>query len=206
MSIDRAALVAAFGVPGLQPRETLVPAGMDDVPAPSLPDWAGAPLPLRRERAARAIEESGIETSRPLRVLVPDGPGYRLIFAHLRRDWRAIGIATEAVRMEEQADLKLIDAVAPATVATWYLRRFACGTSKVCSPEADVLLAAARATQRPAERQTLLSEADRLLTGVSPFIPLAAPVRWSLVSPRLTGFRPNPFGRRFIGGLVEERR
>jgi peptide/nickel transport system substrate-binding protein len=206
MAIDRAALVAAFGVPGLQPRETLVPAGTTDVPAPSPPDWTGVPLRLRRERAAKTLEESGIEPGRPLRVLLPDGPGYRLVFAHLRRDWRAIGVDAEVVQREEQAELKLIDVVAPATIATWYLRRFTCGTSKMCSPEADTLLAAARVTQIPVERQTLLAEAERILTGVTPFIPLAAPVRWSLASPRLTGFQPNPFGRRFIGTLVENRR
>jgi hypothetical protein len=41
---------------------------------------------------------------------------------------------------------------------------------------------------------------------MTPFIPIAAPVRWSLVSPRLNGFQANPFGRHFIGALVEERR
>jgi ABC-type transport system substrate-binding protein len=76
----------------------------------------------------------------------------------------------------------------------------------VCSAEADSLLAAARIAQDPAERRALLGEADRLLTAATPFIPLMGPVRWSLVSPRLTGFQPNPFGRRFIGGLVEGRR
>jgi peptide/nickel transport system substrate-binding protein len=206
MAIDRAALVAAFGVPGLQPRETLVPQGVDDFPPPAIPDWAATPLAERRERAARAVQETDVELGRPLRVLVPSGPGYRLVFAHLRRDWRSIGVDAETVQREDQADLRLVDAVAPATIATWYLRRFTCGTSKVCSAEADTLLAAARATQNPAERQTLLGDADRVLSGITPFIPLAAPVRWSLVSPRLTGFQPNPFGRRFIGGLVEQRR
>jgi peptide/nickel transport system substrate-binding protein len=206
MAIDRPALVAAFDVPGLQPRETLIPGGIDDFPSPSAPSWAALPLPLRRERAARAIEESGVELDRPLRVLVPEGPGYRLVFAHLRRDWRAIGIESEAVQRDAQADLRLIDAVAPASIATWYLRRFTCGMSNVCSPEADSILAAARLAQNPQERQALLAEADRTLTGVTPFIPLSAPVRWSLASPRLTSFKPNPFGRRFIGGLADNRR
>jgi peptide/nickel transport system substrate-binding protein len=206
MAIDRTALVAAMGVPGLQPREALIPGGIDDFPSPALPDWAAAPLPARRERAARAFEEAGAKLDRPLRVLVPDGPGYRLVFAHLKRDWRAIGVETETTSREAQADLKLIDAVAPATIATWYLRRFTCDTSKVCNPEADAVLAAARVTKNPAERQVLLADADRLLSSATPFIPIAAPVRWVLVSPRLTRFKPNMFGRRFIGSLVEERR
>jgi peptide/nickel transport system substrate-binding protein len=206
MAIDRAALVAALGVPGLQPRETLIPPGIDDLPSPSLADWAATAMPARRARAARAFSEAGTKLARPLRVLIPDGPGYRLVFAHLKRDWREIGVEAEVASGDKQADLKLIDAVAPATIGTWYLRRFTCGSSKVCSLEADTLLAAARVTQNPAERQALLADADRILTGTTAFIPIAAPVRWSLVSPRLTGFQPNMFGRRFIGSLVEERR
>jgi hypothetical protein len=33
-------------------------------------------------------------------------------------------------------------------------------------------------------------------------VPIAAPVRWSLVSPRLTGFRRNVFGRHAPGELI----
>jgi peptide/nickel transport system substrate-binding protein len=205
MAVDRAALVGALGVPGLQARETLVPAGIEELPSPTFPGWAASPLPTRRERAADAVRRAE-SADRPIRVLVPSGPGYRLVFAHLRRDWRAIGITAEAVQRESQADLRFVDAVAPATLPSWYLRRFVCGASAICSPEADAALAAARVARSPAERQSLLADADRMLTDLAPFIPIAAPVRWSLVSPRLTGFQTNAFGRHFIGGLVEERR
>ncbi|MDQ4087113.1 MAG: ABC transporter substrate-binding protein, partial [Pseudomonadota bacterium] len=77
----------------------------------------------------------------------------------------------------------------------WYLRRFTCASSAICSPEADSMLEQARNAASAAERQTFLAGADRTLSDITPFIPLAAPVRWSLVSPRLTGFRPNPFAR-----------
>jgi peptide/nickel transport system substrate-binding protein len=124
----------------------------------------------------------------------------------VRRDWRSIGVAAEAVRAEDEADLRIVDSVAAANLATWYLRRFSCAASAICSAEADVLLESARTARRPVERQALLTNADRTLAGVTPFIPLAAPVRWSLVSPRLTGFQPNAFGRRFLGSLVAARR
>jgi peptide/nickel transport system substrate-binding protein len=48
----------------------------------------------------------------------------------------------------------------------------------------------------------MLIAADRALTDITPFIPLTAPVRWSLVSPRLTGYQANPFARHFVGGLL----
>ena len=141
-----------------------------------------------------------------VRVAMPDAPGYRLLFAHLRRDWRAIGVDAIRVGPDADADLRLIDAVAPGNVATWFLRRFSCGANPVCNAEADAALDAARLAQSPAERQRLLAEADRLLAESAPFIPLAAPVRWSLVAPRLTGFQPNPFGRHFVGALLARRR
>jgi peptide/nickel transport system substrate-binding protein len=110
----------------------------------------------------------------------------------------------EAVRVAATApaDLRLIDEVAPVTLASWYLRHFACEASRVCDPAADELLAAARIAPTQLNRRALLATADRVITDAAPFIPLAAPVRWSLVSPRLTGFRPNRFGRHPAGELI----
>jgi peptide/nickel transport system substrate-binding protein len=205
MSVDRAALAAALAVPDLATRETLVPTGIEELPAPAAPTWAADPLPVRRDAASRAIASLQDEPI-TLQVAVPDGPGYRLIFAHLRRDWRAIGVNAEAVTNMADADLALIDSVAAANLATWYLRRFACNASAICSAEADAQLDNARTALTAAERQGFLAAADRALTDVTPFIPLTTPVRWSLVGPRLTGYRANPFARHFLGGLVAERR
>src|SRR3546814_17337834 len=87
-------------------------------------------------------------------------------------------------------------------LAGWYLRHFSCEASVICSAEADALLEAARTEQAMAKRRTLLAQADRLLTDATAFIPLTAPVRWSLVSPRLSGFQVNPFSRHLPGTLV----
>ncbi len=203
MAINRSALVAAMGVPDLQPRTSIVPPGIDELPRPSLPSWAGTTLPGRRATAA-AIVAAADEGGLRIRVAMPEGPGYRLLFAHLRRDWRAIGVVAERVAESADADLKLVDSVAPANLSTWYLRRFECGAKVVCSAEADVELAAARTARDRTERQRRLIAADRLLMELTPFIPLTAPVRWSLVAPRLTGFQVNPFGHHFAGQLVAE--
>jgi peptide/nickel transport system substrate-binding protein len=206
MAIDRAALVAALGVPDLQPRASLLPLGIEELPSPALPDWGDSPLPVRQELAANAIRGIGGGEPVTLRVAVPEGPGYRLLFAHLRRDWRAIGVTAQAVKASDEADLRLVDRVAAANVATWYLRRFTCDASPICSPEADAALEGARNAAVFGERQALLANADRMLSDLTPFIPLTAPVRWSLVSPRLTGFQANPLGRHFLGSLVTARR
>jgi peptide/nickel transport system substrate-binding protein len=205
MAIDRAAIAGALQVPELAPRLSLLPTGLAELPNPAAPAWAADPLPARRAAAAAIISRLAGGTPPTIRVAIPDSPGYRLVFAYLRRDWRAIGIDAERVDFGERADLRLADEVAPANLATWYLRHFTCDRSRVCSQEADVALEAARNTLSMQERQQLLAEADRLLTEAVPFIPIAAPVRWSLVSPRLTGFRPNPFNRHFAGALVAAR-
>jgi oligopeptide transport system substrate-binding protein len=206
MAIDRAALVAAMAVPELQPRLSIVPSGIRELPRPAVPAWAESPLPVRRAIAERSIAAVSGEQPVTVRVALPDGPGYRLLFAHLRRDWRAIGVTAQRVGFGADADLRLIDAVAPANLSTWYLRRFSCDSSSVCSEAADRQLDSARLARNAAERQQLLADADRLLADAVPFIPLAAPVRWSLVAQRLNGFQPNPFGRHFAGALLVERR
>jgi peptide/nickel transport system substrate-binding protein len=157
-------------------------------------------MPMRRERASATI--AALDAPLRLRVAMPDGPGHRLIFAHLRRDWRLIGVEAERVAPNAAAELRLVDAVAPIMLGSWFLRHFTCDAGPVCSEEADAALELARVAKTAAERRTQLAATDRLLAAVTPFIPLAAPVRWSLVSPRLDGFRPNPFGRHPAATLV----
>jgi peptide/nickel transport system substrate-binding protein len=205
MAIDRPALAAALGVPGLQARESLLPPGIEGLGQVSAPLWIRDPLPARRARASALLrnpEEGGGRLV--VRVALPDGPGYRLLFARLRRDWAAVGVETVRVPLAAAADLRLVDEVAPAALASWYLRHFSCEASRICDPAADEAMAAARIAPDAATRRGLLAEADRILAGLGPFIPLTAPVRWSLVAPRLTGFRTNSFGRHPIGELIRE--
>ncbi len=205
MAIDREALVAALAVPGLEPRVTLLPGASAELPAPAVPGWASISLGPRRQEAAAAIRALGVGRLR-LRVAMPDGAGYRIAFAHLRRDWAAIGVDAVRVRPDEAADLRLIDAVAPAVLASWYLRHFTCDAARVCDSTADQALAAARAAPTLAERRLQLAKADALLTNLTTYIPLTGPVRWSLVGQRLSGFRPNPFARHSAGELIAEER
>ena len=200
MAVDRTAILSAIGIPELLPRETIVPANVDELPEPALPAWSAMQLPARVRTATAILRGLAQGQSPTIRVGFPDGPGYRLLFAQLRRDWRLIGV--EAVRAPpEAADLLLVDRVAPATLPGWYLRPFSCAASRICSEEADAALEAARMAQDPAERQRQYEIADRLITELGLYIPITAPVRWSLVSDRVDAFQPNMFGRRFPGTL-----
>jgi oligopeptide transport system substrate-binding protein len=204
MALDRPALAAAMGVTGLQVRESLLPPGIEGLAEVSAPAWIRDPLPARQARATALLRAAGDGGRLAVRVALPDGPGYRLLFARLRRDWAAVGVETVRVSAAASADLRLVDEVAPGGLASWYLRRFSCEASRVCDPAADEMMAAARIAPDAATRRGLLANADRILAGLGPFIPLTAPVRWSLVSPRLTGFRPNAFGRHPVGELIRE--
>ena len=201
MAIDRPALVAALRVPALQATDTILPAGTEGIVQPAAPAWTPLPLPARRTLAAATLARLAPERLR-VRVALPEGPGWRIVFAHLRRDLATVGVEAVRVAASAPAELRLVDDVAPVTLATWYLRHFTCDASRVCDPAADELLAAARIAPNQVNRRALLATADRIISDAAPFIPLAAPVRWSLVSPRLTGFRPNRFGRHAAGELI----
>ena len=203
MAIDRDALAAAIAPPRQPGRIGLVAPGVQELPNPALPDWAALPLADRQSAAAHIVAGLG---GGPIhvRVALPETPGSVLLFAYLHRDWRAIGVEAERVAPGAPTDLLLIDEVAPTNAASWYLRHFTCDASAICDTQADKALLAARLATSTAERQARLADADRILNALVPFIPLTAPVRWSLVSPRLTGFRPNPFARHPAVELIAE--
>ena len=62
---------------------------------------------------------------------------------------------------------------------------------------------AARTAPSVALRNGLLIEAARLMDEAQLFIPIAAPVRWNLVSGRVPGFTENPFARHTLVGLAD---
>jgi oligopeptide transport system substrate-binding protein len=210
MAINREEIASRFPGMRLQARASLLPAGIAEVQAPAAPDWAAAGMPARREAAARLLREAAAAAEQPpqplrLRVAMPDGFGYRILFAHLRRDWRAIGVEAERVAISAPADLRFIDAAAPANLASWYLRSFACGQWPVCDEQAAFFTEAARSATNARDRTQMLMQADRALTDSGIYIAIANPVRWSLRSPRLDGLRANRFGRHDPTELIESR-
>ncbi|WP_157217293.1 ABC transporter substrate-binding protein [Flavisphingomonas formosensis] len=208
MALDRDRIVSAFAVKGWRASTTLVPAGIADLPAPTAPDWAGASIGDRRTAAAHDIamwtKQQGAAPT--LRIALPAGPGAMQLFRMIRDDWAAIGVHVAYVAMDADADLRLIDAVAPADVGSWYLRRFTCKLSAVCSETADQSLDGARLVATLAERSALLVDAEKRLSDAVPFIPIAMPLRWALVSPALDGFRTNARGVHPLDELRTPRR
>ena len=202
-ALDRPALVAALGVPDLEARASVLQPGLDGNIAPAVPGWAATPLPERqaglvgRGRALFAAEEGARPT---LRVFLPEGPGSDLILRRLQTDWGPLGLQVERAERVRNADLRLLDLVAPSVSPAWFLRQFRCEAAPVCSEEADGLLAAARTAPVAAQRNALLADAERLIREQTLFLPIAAPVRWSLVR-ALPGFAENRFARHTLTNL-----
>lgn len=203
-AIDREAIIAAMAVPGLAARATVLEPGLDGVPAPIAPAWFGLPIAERRPGLiARASAKFGPGDKPILRIWLPTGPGGDMLLALLRRDWGVLGFRVERAGRLGSADFRLVDEVAPSTSPAWFLRRFSCSAAKLCDSEADTLLEAARVNPLPAQRSALLQQAAGRIEEAQLFLPIAAPVRWSLVSPRLRGFAGNPFARHTLIDLEQ---
>ena len=205
-AIDRQAMVAALGVPDLEPRASILQPGLDGVAAPFTPEWATVPLGDRREQLIAEAQRIGGDAEEPLmiRVAVPEGPGGQIVLQRLRTDWGALGFQVEPAARGAPADFRFVDAVAPSLSPAWFLRTFRCEVAPVCVESADELLQAARLSGSAQQRNAFFAEAERQLREATVFMPIAAPVRWSLVDRRVTGFAENRFARHTLTGLREQ--
>jgi oligopeptide transport system substrate-binding protein len=202
-AIDRGTYVAAVGVSGLTPRATLLEPGLDGMAAPVAPVWFAVPL-TDRLAALRADADRLLGKDRPvIEVALPQGPGAELLLAELKRDWGAIGLTVEQAQSATGADFALVDEIAPSSSPAWFVRRFRCGAAPVCDSQADELMEAARQTPIPAQRYALLTQAAARIDELQLFIPITAPVRWSLVSARVQGFAGNRYARHTLSDLQQ---
>jgi peptide/nickel transport system substrate-binding protein len=207
MAIDRDAMITMMDAPGWGGVLTVLPQRYRSAVDPAFPAWAALEIGGRIAEARRRVQAWRNGNSEPLtiRLSLPEGPGSTLLFGRIAADWRKIGI--ETVRSAPaQADLRLLDQVAPAGSALWYLSNVACPSRAACAEDAVAALDGARKSQSLAERGTQLATADRAIADAGFWVPLARPLRWSLVSPRLNLFRPNARALHPLTRLRGERR
>jgi peptide/nickel transport system substrate-binding protein len=203
-AIDRDALVAAFRVPGLAARTTVLEPGLDGVPAPVQPAWFSIALPDRRATLITAANREFGADKPTIRLFLGEGPGADRLFTRLAADWGVLALKVERARSADTADLKLVDTVAPSTSPAWFLRAFRCGRVPICDEETDKLLDAARDTSVPAQRYALLAQAAARIDDSHVFMPLTAPIRWSLVSRRIQSFAGNRYARHTLTDLEQK--
>ncbi len=190
MAIDRDRIVELFGVNRWRPSLALLPAQLDSTDRPAALDWVQLDLANRRAQARAYVARQAVPE---LRVALPEGAGSRLLFAALADDWRRIGVSARLVDMGQPADLRVIDEVAPQSSAIWYLTRVSCGRGMPCIDKAELALKAALAAPTARERSDAIASADAAFTSEQIYIPIALPLRWSLVAPQLVGWRPSAF-------------
>ena len=189
MALERPTLLDPFNIAGWLPSTRLVPA---TVAAGAPERWVTLTIEQRRAEARRRLAGfAGAEGAR-LRVAMPPGPGADMLFRELAADWAEIGVNAVRVAEGQPADLEFVDALARLGGRAWYLNQFACRVRRtLCSPEADELVRSAAKEADPVARATMLAEAEARLTAQEGFIPLGAPVRWSLVRGDIDGFAAN---------------
>jgi peptide/nickel transport system substrate-binding protein len=193
MAIDRDALLDAFKAPGWLGALAILPQRYRSAADPVYPPWAAYDITGRITEAQRRVQNWRTTHPEPLqvRLYLPPAPGNTLLYGRLAVDWRRVGIETIRVTKPAQSDLAVVDEVAPAGSALWYLDTVACPSADACSDETLAALERARNAQSLLDRSVQLATADRVLANSGLYIPLTRPLRWSLVSPRLNQFKEN---------------
>lgn len=196
MAIDRPKLLTAFDIVAWRETVTLVPESLPNRAETARPAWAAPSMEDRRAIALATVANWKRENGdiKPLRVALPRGYGSRIFFARLRADLAMIGIDIERVTIDRPHDLQLVDRTAEQSSPAWYLDQLSCKLATICSTRADEIVAEARLTNDMAMRAILLGQAEAELQATVAFIPIANPLRWSVVRPGLLGHFANGRG------------
>lgn len=194
MAIDRQALAGSINLAGWLTTTRVLNPGLPGDDGTIGERWAARSIEERRALAAsRVAAWKGRGRPLPaLRLALPAGPGSDLLFGRVKADLKAIGLEVRRVQPDADADLRLVDAVASYASPQWFFNRLSCAIlPAACSAAADKFANAARLESNPAKQAELVSQAEAQLTLSNGYIPLGAPVRWSLVGGNVTGFAAN---------------
>lgn len=205
-AINRQAIVTMLNVPGLQPRATILQPGLEGIRGVAQPDWMGQPVEQRRPQLVAEANRMFGSVERPvIRIEIPQGPGGEAVIRQIARDLEPLGIKVGRAVTPATADLLWVDEVAPSSSPAWFLRRFRCAVTRICLDDVETVLEDARKTLVAKDRAALFQAAATQMDEAQLFIPIAAPVRWSLVRSGIDGFIENPFARHTLVGLKNRR-
>jgi len=205
MAIDRDRLVQLLNLNGWQTSTTILPGPLDIGRPPAQADWAARTMDQRRGYARSVVANwrklHGDIAA--LRIALPTGPGARMLYFSLAKDYQAIGLSLIPVAPDAPADLRLIDEVAPFDSALWYLARLGCGQNRLCSADADKSISNALHAASDRDRTAALGVAETAVLAENTFIPIGAPIRFALVRGRLTGYQPSPRAIHPLNALIK---
>ncbi|AZI36485.1 putative ABC transporter substrate-binding protein [Caenibius tardaugens NBRC 16725] len=206
MAIDREKLIVPFNVSGWQATTRVVAPGMPGDLGTTGERWASLSQEQRRVEAAIRVgswRSAHGGTPVVLTVAMPEGPGADILFTGMQADLAAIGVSLVRTKATAQADMVMIDREARYANASWFLNQFNCTLrTGLCSPEADARVRESLTAPDTASAAALLAEAEAELTAANVYIPLGAPLRWSLVRGTVKGFEPNIWGVHPLSALA----
>lgn len=194
MAIDRSTLMSAFNIGGWIPTTRIVSPGLPGDTGTVPERWEGQSIDERRGTASARVQQwrAGEADVPTVSIWLPEGPGSDLLFEALARDFATIGVASTRSANRREADLALRDRVARYGAARWFLNQFNCRVSAaVCLEDVDYLVGLGVDARNLAEEESYLAEAETALLAANTYIPLGAPIRWSLVRGEVDGFLEN---------------
>ena len=199
MALDREALLSPFNVAGWTPTTRIVapglPAELPGTEGGAAERWQGLSIDQRRSEARSRIaawRAANGMADVTLRLAIEEAPGMDMLYRGLAAQWQSIGIRLERAEDAASADLTVVDRVARYPDARWFLNQFHCSLRRgLCSADADELVAQARAEPVTDARVILLAEAEAQLARSNVYIPIASPLRWSLVRGSVNTFQAN---------------
>lgn len=205
MAIDRPALLTSFPkVTAWQSRLKIIPDALNVSGINARPNWADMTMTERQQYAREHVRRwEALEGQvAPLTIALPDATGADILFLRIQSDLRRAGLDARQVALGEEADIRLIDEIAPYDSAQWFLSRLTCSQTPVCLNDADDIIAQANAEVNLQTKARLFAEAEVQLVRHYGFIPLAVPVRWSIIKPAARGFAVNQRGWHPLNFLV----
>lgn len=206
MAIDRPALLTSFpNLTAWQSRQKIIPDALNVAGINARPDWTSMNMQERQQFTREHVRrwealEGQVD---PLAIALPDAAGADILFLRIRSDLRRIGLDARQVALgSEDADVRLIDEIAPYDSAQWFLSRLTCAETPVCLNDADTKITEANAATNLEIKARLYAETEVILVQHYNYIPLAVPIRWSISRPGQRGFAVNPRGWHPLNLLV----
>tara|TARA_A100001391_G_scaffold101953_1_gene67753 strand:- start:9663 stop:11204 length:1542 start_codon:yes stop_codon:yes gene_type:complete len=200
MALDRPAVMAPFNVGGWAASSRLVAPDLPGDPGLVGERWADQSLEERRDTASARVrqylarQESEAPGPARLTLAIGEGPGLDLLLQGLAEQLATVNIRLERADDPAKADLVLVDRVARFSDPRWFLNQFACSLRQgLCSEQADSFVAQSMNALDPIVRASLIAQAELQLARENVYIPIGAPIRWSLVRSGSKGFSPNRY-------------
>jgi oligopeptide transport system substrate-binding protein len=209
MAVDRDFITGKLLRGGQLSAYTFTPPGLANYTQPAPPAWAAWTYERRQAQARRLLAQAGYGPGHPLKFTLKhrNTPDPMLVMPAVQADWKAIGVEVDLAQEEGQIAYADYRARAfQAADASWvadyddpmtFLYLFGSTTgaqnySDYANPAYDALIA--RADQEPdaGRRAAYLARAESMMLDDAAVIPIYFYVSKNLVSPRITGWRPNP--------------